>query len=55
MERVKYHGVISGYNTTPPCLPGQVPCFLWANNTTRGQTSKIVANTFYPSCSTPSR
>ena len=63
VERVYLHGVISGYTgdgvTLNPCT-GQVeqvgllyfrPCF----NSTRGQTSKIVANTFFPNCQTPLR
>ena len=44
------HGVISGY----PCGGAGEPCpgtyFRPNNNVTRGQTSKIVANTFYPGC-----
>jgi hypothetical protein len=34
------HGVISGYNTNPPCGNG-VPCFNPGGTTTRGQLSKI--------------
>lgn len=34
------NGVISGYNTNPPCGNG-VPCFNPGGNTTRGQVSKI--------------
>jgi len=34
------HGVISGYNTNPPCGSG-VPCFNPGGTTTRGQLSKI--------------
>src|SRR5206468_685693 len=62
IERVHIHSVISGYTgdgaTINPCT-GHVeqsghqyfrPC----NNATRGQTSKIVANTFFPNCETPS-
>jgi hypothetical protein len=61
IERVHLHSVISGYAgdgvTANPCT-AQVeqsghlyfrPC----NNATRGQTSKIVANTFFPNCETP--
>ena len=55
--------IISGYAgdglTLNPCLGtveqvGQLyfrPC----NNSTRGQTTKIVANTFFPNCQTPLR
>ncbi len=36
-------GIISGYNSSPPCLNGLwVPCFLPNNNTTRGQMAKLV-------------
>ncbi|MEO8286543.1 MAG: S-layer homology domain-containing protein [Chloroflexota bacterium] len=37
-------GIVSGYNSTPPCLTGaHVPCYLPYNNVTRGQSAKIVA------------
>jgi hypothetical protein len=36
-----------------PCDPQQRPYFRWGNPVTRGQASKIVANTFYPNCQTP--
>ena len=43
-------GVISGYTCgappAGPCGPGARPYFLPYNNVTRGQTAKIVANTF---------
>ncbi len=60
IERVASHGVISGYTCgqgpAGPCVPPQNrPYFLPANNVTRGQTSKIVANTFFPGCQTPSK
>ena len=63
VERVYLHGVISGYNgdgrTINPCTGlveqlGQLyfrPC----NGATRGQTAKIVANTFFPNCQTPTK
>lgn len=38
-----------------PCKAGNLPYFRPNNNATRGQTSKIVANTFFPSCQTPAR
>ena len=44
VERAVLHGVISGYSTSPPCVPGGAPCFLWANNLTRNQAAKIVAS-----------
>ncbi len=53
IERVALHGVISGYNCgTPPagpCDPQRRPYFLPGNTATRGQTAKIVANSF-PGC-----
>lgn len=54
-ERVALHQVISGYpcGHTPagPCVPpGDHPYYLPGNNVTRGQTSKIVSNTFFPGC-----
>jgi glucose/arabinose dehydrogenase len=47
-------GVMSGYpcgGPGEPCGPGNLPYFRPNNNASRGQTSKIVANTFYPECS----
>jgi hypothetical protein len=42
--RLNDAGVISGYNSAPPCPNAAwVPCFLPGNNVTRGQVSKIVA------------
>src|SRR5262249_12951174 len=52
VERAYAHGVISGYSSSPPCTTG-VPCFLAGNSVTRGQTSKFIANAFYPNCQTP--
>jgi hypothetical protein len=51
-------GVMSGYDCggdTEPCDDQQRPYFRPFNNVTRGQASKIVANTFFPGCQTPSR
>jgi hypothetical protein len=42
IERVALHEVVSGYSDGT---------FRPGNNVTRGQTSKIVANTFFPGCS----
>ncbi len=53
IERVYLHGVISGYQcggVGEPC-PGAY--FRPSNQVTRGQTSKIISNTFFPSCQTP--
>jgi hypothetical protein len=49
------HGVLNGYPCGQPpagqCVPPQnKPYFLPGNNATRGQTSKIIANTFFPNC-----
>ena len=55
VERVVLHGVVQGYNTTPPCPAGQTPCYLPGNNVTRGQTAKFISNAFFPNCQTPSR
>src|SRR5207248_1034803 len=55
IERLAERGVMGGYSTTPPCAPGAYPCFAPYNNATRGQTAKIVANTFFPGCQTPAR
>jgi hypothetical protein len=56
--RLVFHNVMSGYPCgTPPggvCVPpGNRPYFLPNNNATRGQTSKIVSNTFFPDCNPP--
>jgi hypothetical protein len=60
IERLASRGVMSGYpcGSVPsePCLPpDNRPYFRPSNNATRGQTSKIDANTFYPNCDTPQR
>ncbi|HKP53615.1 MAG TPA: SBBP repeat-containing protein [Chloroflexia bacterium] len=51
-------GVMSGYpcgSEGEPCDGGNHPYFRPFNNVTRGQASKIVANTFFPNCQTPTR
>ncbi|HKP53285.1 MAG TPA: S-layer homology domain-containing protein [Chloroflexia bacterium] len=51
-------GVMSGYpcgGEGEPCDEANRPYFRPFTNVTRGQASKIVANTFYPDCNTPSR
>jgi hypothetical protein len=58
IERLASRGVMGGYpcGSPEPCVPpGNLPYFRPNNNATRGQTSKIVANTFYPDCQTPAR
>ncbi|HET9495282.1 MAG TPA: S-layer homology domain-containing protein [Chloroflexia bacterium] len=51
--------VMSGYpcgGPNEPCVPpGNRPYFRPGNPLTRGQTSKIVANTFFPGCDPPLR
>jgi hypothetical protein len=56
--RLTHRQVMSGYPCgIPPagqCQPPlNLPYFVPNNNATRGQTSKIVANTFFPNCQTP--
>jgi hypothetical protein len=59
IERLVSRGVMQGYpcgSTGEPCVPPENrPYFRPSNNATRGQTSKIVSNTFFPACDTPSR
>jgi len=53
IQRLTLHAVMSGYpcgGTGEPCGPGNLPYFRPAANATRGQTSKIVSNTFFPEC-----
>ncbi len=53
-ERLASRSIISGYpcgGTSAPCIaPGNLPYFHPNNKATRGQTSKIVSNTFFPDC-----
>ncbi|MGA7731207.1 MAG: M14 family zinc carboxypeptidase [Chloroflexia bacterium] len=57
--RLTSRGIMSGYpcgGPGEPCNPpDNRPYFRPGNNATRGQASKIVANTFYPECDTPAR
>jgi hypothetical protein len=52
IEELAQRGIIGGYNCGgpgEPCVPpNNRPYFRWGNNVTRGQASKIVANTFFP-------
>jgi hypothetical protein len=53
IQRLANRGVISGYpcgGAGEPCGPANLPYFRPSDNATRGQTSKIDANTFFPSC-----
>jgi hypothetical protein len=57
IQRLANRFVIGGYPcgaTGEPCVPSENrPYFRPGNPVTRGQASKIVANTFYPNCQTP--
>jgi hypothetical protein len=58
IERLSALGAMGGYacgGPGEPCDPQNRAYFRPGNNVTRGQASKIVANTFFPDCSTPSR
>jgi hypothetical protein len=52
-------GIMSGYpcgGAGEPCVPpDNLPYFRPASSATRGQASKIVANTFFPGCDPPRR
>ena len=50
--RLTNRGVMSGYpcgGAGEPCVENR-PYFRWNAQVTRGQASKIVANTFFPNC-----
>jgi uncharacterized delta-60 repeat protein len=56
IEALATNGAISGYacGSPEPCVPpGNRPYFRPNANVTRGQSAKIVANAFIPSCLTP--
>jgi hypothetical protein len=57
IERLATRGVMSGYpcgGALEPCVPPENrPYFRPNNNATRGQTSKIVGNTFFTDCEAP--
>jgi hypothetical protein len=59
IERLVSRGVMQGYpcgGVGEPCIPpGNRPYFRPGANVTRGQTTKIVGNTFFPGCDTPGR
>jgi hypothetical protein len=58
-QRLTSRSIMQGYpcgSTGEPCVhPTDRPYFRPFNNATRGQTSKIVANTFFPDCQPASR
>ncbi len=52
IQRLASRSIMGGYvcgGPGEPCLSGK-PYFRPGNNVTRGQSSKIVANTFFPAC-----
>ncbi|HUS16534.1 MAG TPA: YCF48-related protein [Chloroflexia bacterium] len=56
VEQIAAHGTISGYTcggTGEPCDAQSRPYFRPGQSSTRGQTAKIVANTFFPGCEPP--
>lgn len=56
IQRLVSRDIINGYScggVGEPCGVSNLPYFRPDHNATRGQTSKIVANTFYPECQTP--
>jgi hypothetical protein len=58
IQRLASRGIVSGYpcgGPGEPCGGGNLPYFRTNNNATRGQTAKIVANTFFANCQTPDR
>jgi fibronectin-binding autotransporter adhesin len=57
VNRLAARSIISGYTCGgpgEPCDAQQRPYLRPNSNVTRGQTSKIVASTFFPGCETPS-
>jgi S-layer family protein len=58
IESLSSSGAISGYpcgGDGEPCVPPENRYYFRpGNNVTRGQSAKIVANTFFPGCQTPS-
>src|SRR5688500_768759 len=54
VERLVSRSIMGGYacgSAGEPCVPpANRPYFRWGNTVTRGQASKIVANTFFASC-----
>lgn len=59
IQRLSSRGYINGYQcggAGEPCVgPTNRSYFRPSNNVTRGQASKIVANTFFPACVVPAR
>ncbi|HYP39427.1 MAG TPA: S-layer homology domain-containing protein [Chloroflexia bacterium] len=58
VQRLALRGIMGGYpcgGPGEPCGSSNRPYFRPNNNATRGQVSKIVANTFFPGCNPPAR
>ncbi|MEO8285426.1 MAG: S-layer homology domain-containing protein [Chloroflexota bacterium] len=58
IQRLASRNIINGYpcgNPGEPCGSGNLPYFRPSANATRGQTSKIVSNTFFPDCNPPAK
>ncbi|MEO8287170.1 MAG: S-layer homology domain-containing protein [Chloroflexota bacterium] len=58
IQRLASRNVMSGYpcgGPGEPCGNGSLPYFRPSATATRGQTSKIVANTFFPACQPAAR
>jgi hypothetical protein len=58
IEELAGRGIISGYTCGgpgEPCDGQNRPYFRWGANATRGQMSKIAAESFFPGCSPPQR
>lgn len=59
VERLYVRNILSGYGCGAegePCQPPtNKPYFRVSADVTRGQSSKLVANAFYPNCQTPAR
>jgi hypothetical protein len=56
IERMAGRGILSGYacgGPGEPCDSQNRPYYRPGNEVTRGQTSKIVTNTFFPNCQDP--
>ena len=57
IERLGRRGIMSGYpcgGPGEPCVPpGNLPYYRLGANASRGQSAKIVANTFFPYCPEP--
>jgi hypothetical protein len=56
VERLASREIVGGYpcgGPGEPCGSENLPYFRPASTVTRGQTAKIVANTFFPDCQTP--